>query len=116
LYSNLVFLGYGERIQRQKSKPGEKEMRIATVENMQSPQGKDVPNQFLIHTDTGVTFQSYSSIIAQKRDGKVYLDQNKWDYSRTTLKYLNLFLRTSGKKEIEAGIKSGAFILADLNN
>lgn len=61
-------------------------------------------------------FQSYRSIIAFKPcDGKIQLDETYWDYSRTTSKYLNQFLRVSGKKEIEQKIKAGEYELANLN-
>ena len=59
-------------------------------------------------------FQSYASIIARKdRDG-ITLDTSKWDYSKTTGKYRNLFLGET-KKETEYKIKSGEYKLADLN-
>jgi len=77
----------------------------------------DVPNQFLIEDGNKSYFQSYNSIIALKDDneGQVYLDEKYWDYSRTTMKYLHKFLRTESKKEIESRIKSGRYILLDLN-
>lgn len=85
------------------------------VENMQSPNGRDVPNQFLIYSEDGVTFQSYSSIIAFKPyGGKVQLDENKWDYSVTTGKYRNIFLGEK-KSETEKKIKSGEYVLVNLN-
>lgn len=87
------------------------------VENMQSANGNDIPNQFLIKTPEGCYFQSYSSIIAFRPAGgdSIVLDVNKWDYSVTTGKYRNQFLKET-KKETERKIKSGAYILADLNN
>ena len=60
------------------------------VYNMRSPRtGNPVANQFIIMDDEGSDFfQSYQSIIA-KRDsnGKIFLDDNYWNYSRTTAKY-----------------------------
>ncbi len=86
------------------------------IYNMKSPSGNDAPNQFEIYTDAGVYFQSYRSIIAFKPcGGKIQLDETYWDYSRTTGKYLNRFLRVSGKKEIEQKIKAGEYELANLN-
>ena len=62
-----------------------------------------------------VYFQSYASIIAVKGiDGKITIDRGKWDYSVTTGKYRNMFLGES-KAETEKKIKSGEYILADLN-
>lgn len=104
---------------------------------MKSPNGKEVPNQFII-TEEGrgangnfikkEVFQSYQSVIAERifwreedvkgfgsgRTVDVTLDVNKWDYSTTTGKYRNAFLgediETTRKK-----IKSGEYQLADLN-
>lgn len=73
---------------------------ISRVENMQSPNGNDVPNQFIIHTDNAQIFQSYQSIIAIRPYGydKVILGHH-YDYSNTTMKYLKIFLGNSGIAE-----------------
>jgi len=85
------------------------------VENMQSPNGNDVPNQFIIQAREGRYFQSYSTVIAFiPNNGKVVLDENKWDYSKTTGKYRNIFLRED-KKETIRKIDDGTYLLADLN-
>jgi len=74
-----------------------------------------VPNQFEITTNEGTFFQSYDSMIAVKRDsGKIELDKKYWDYSKTTSKYLSLFLGED-KKTTEKKIESGEYILSDLN-
>ena len=90
------------------------------VENMTSPQGNKVTNQFIITDimlDTGKTvvyFQSYDSIIARKEGGDTILDKYKWDYSKTTGKYRNQFLGET-KAETQKKIDSGEYILTDLN-
>ena len=84
------------------------------VRNMTSNKGNDIPNQFIIEDGNTTCFQSYQSIITTKKGGKTYLDKETWDYSRTTGKYRNLFLGET-KKETEAKIKSGKYILTDLN-
>ena len=100
------------------------------VENMRSPNGYKVPNQFIITTTeissingveverTAVYFQSYETIIAKLirklSSWQVYLDKNYWDYSVTTGKYRNIFLGET-KRETEKKIKSGEYILANLN-
>jgi hypothetical protein len=91
-------------------------MKNTSVENMQSSNGNDVPNQFIIRTDGKCVFQSYSSVIVRKdtTTGRITLDANKWDYSKTTSKYRNQFLRET-KAETEKKIKSGEYALADLN-
>jgi len=45
---------------------------------------------------------------------KIYLDQKYWNYSNTTGKYRNIFLNET-IKDTRAKIKSGEYILTDLN-
>ena len=90
------------------------------VQNMTSKNGNKVANQFIIFDSEFTAFQSYDSIVVkttfdESGERKVYLDKNDYDYSRTTEKYRNQFLGTT-TKEIEKGIKSGKYILSDLNN
>ena len=83
---------------------------FVSIENLTSSNGNDVPNQFQIRFENGRAFQSYNSLIAIKSNGVIYLGSD-WDYSRTTMKYLNWWLGGYSKKEIEKGIKEGTFIL-----
>ena len=86
-----------------------------SVDNMVSRSGRDVPNQFILRTAVGTYFKSYTSIIVlETEDGRIFLDVNKWDYSRTTGRYRNIFLAET-KKETEAKIKAGVYKLVDLN-
>ena len=64
------------------------------VSNMVSPRsGREVANQFVIKTNEGVFFQSYNSTIAfVDADYNVTLGRY-FDYSVTTSKYLNQFLK-----------------------
>ena len=75
---------------------------------------REVPNQFIIDTPTARIFQSYSTIIAIKQNGQVFLDKNSWDYSTTTGKYRNKFLG-EGIAETRRKIKEGIYKLVDLN-
>jgi hypothetical protein len=88
------------------------------ITQMKSSNGNSIPNQFIIHTPEACYFQSYQSIIVkttwENDKRKVYLDVNKWDYSKTTGKYRNQFLGET-KAETLAKIKSGEYILVDLN-
>ena len=68
------------------------------VEQMISPKGRRIPNQFIIQTDNGIYFQSYRSIIARVNDGLIELDKRYWDYSKTTGKYRNIFLGENKKE------------------
>ena len=75
-------------------------------------------NQFVVHFNNGCVFQSYDSIIAYKINGECYLTY-KWNYSRTTMKYLYLFLENYcyfndlNKKKVEKLIKENTLKLVD---
>lgn len=66
---------------------------------MTSPRsGRPVANQFVIETPHGEYFQSYNSIVAFKPrsgDDRIVFGSD-WNYSRTTSKYLHLFLISHG--------------------
>lgn len=51
-------------------------------------------NQFLIKTKEYNIFQSYQTIIAvyDKKSQHLYLNKDYWDYSKTTLKHLYIFI------------------------
>lgn len=64
-------------------------------------------------------FQSYDKTIVSiiKENSiivRVLLDEHYWDYSISTGKYRNKFLGET-KKETEQKIKSGEYVLTDLN-
>ena len=93
------------------------------VQQMRSKKGNFVPNQFIIENDNTDTFQSYKSIIAVKPkyftldDHKldtILLDEKYWNYSRTTSKYLSIFLNEP-IKEIKRKVKEGIYQLTNLN-
>ena len=85
------------------------------VSNMYSTNGNLVPNQFKIYTSEGSYFQSYRTVIAFiDNNGKVFLDEYYWDYSRTTSKYRNLFLNKN-TQEIKQLINEGEYKLKNLN-
>jgi hypothetical protein len=99
------------------------------VQNMTGRSGKPVANQFMLegYQDRAdkngeirpmlcFVFQSYKTIICEENNytGRITLDRDKWDYSTTTGKYRNQFLGET-KKETQAKIDSGEYILADLN-
>ena len=87
------------------------------VKNMTSTRGNKIANQFIIVDDNNdQTFQSYNSVIAKKiHNGLIYLDSYFWDYSVTTGKYRNQFLG-EGIADTRKKIKSGEYILTDLNS
>lgn len=62
------------------------------VDNMTSPNGNKVANQFIIDDGHRTVFQSYESTIAViNRDNMTIEIHPSWDYSRTTGKYKNIF-------------------------
>lgn len=93
------------------------------VENMKSNKCNKVANQFIItDSDHGIeVFQSYESIIASVEGEEIILDVNKWDYSKTTMRYLCDFLAmftkwdNLNKKNILKLIKSGEIKIENLN-
>ena len=91
-----------------------------TVKPMLTPNGNVAKNQFEIFDERLMTtyFQSYDSIIIKMKFHKgmrsIYLDKNLWDCSKTTGKYRNIFLGET-KKETLKKIKSGEYILTNLN-
>lgn len=86
---------------------------------MTNHSGRGVANQMIITDGNNETFQSYRSAIVriERENGarRVILDPVYYNYSKTTARYRNLFLGED-TKTIEAKIKSGEYILADLNN
>ena len=97
------------------------------VKNMTNRNGRAIPNQFIISEEgrgangnftTKEVFQSYNSVIAVRtvwpNSTRIELDRDKWDYSTTTGKYRNQFLGET-KRETENKIKSGEYILTNLN-
>ena len=86
------------------------------VKNITSNNGNKIANQFIIYDSDGSKyFQSYNSVIAKIDSGNnITLDQKYWNYSNTTSKYRNIFLEET-IKDTRAKIKSGEYILTDLN-
>ena len=82
--------------------------------------GKAIPNQFIITDGKTKAFKSYNSIIVEQRgagggfDDVIIFGKN-YNYSTTTSKYLNKFLKMLGYKEIansrdrEKAIERGMF-------
>ena len=96
------------------------------VKNMVGASGKSIANQFVITSLSEnelveyKRFQSYESVIVQistiKSTNKkvIELDEKYCKYSNTTIKYRNQFLNTTSK-DVEQKIKSGEYILTNLN-
>lgn len=85
------------------------------VKNMISDKtGRAISNQFIIEDNSKTYFQSYETIIALKEGGRIIIDDNAENYSRTTSKYLYKFLNTD-RKRLLADVKAGRIIRENLN-
>lgn len=85
------------------------------VRPMTSGRGNPIPNQYELQYENGFVFQSYDSIIAvcvSSANQKIYL-WNDWNYSKTTGKYRNMFLREH-IKDTQAKINSWEYIVIDM--
>ena len=92
---------------------------FTSVSNMVSANGNKVANQFVLHEANGdISLQSYDSLVCQIRKGGLGFDRvvafgRDWDYSRTTVKYVNKFLTDNGldvlagTQNIREGIERG---------
>lgn len=66
------------------------------VTNMRSNRtGNKVANQFTIRDNDTEYFQSYETMIAKNQSGH-FVISGAWNYSRTTSKYFNEWLRSYG--------------------
>jgi len=72
------------------------------------------PNQIVVRNSENVFFNSYGTNIVKIEDGKMFLDEKFYNYSKTTTKYRNQFLGLT-TKEVEKNIKNGIFLLINLN-
>ena len=75
------------------------------IYNLEGQSGKPVVNQFVIEDGSKTWFQSYDSIIIEiDRESQKMTVGRDWDYSRTTTKYLKIFLNEEmawSSKEVE---------------
>ena len=73
-------------------------------------------NQFLLYIDEKTYLQSYDSVVACKSDGEAPILYEDWNYSRTTMKYVNRFLsdvfnKHITKRDINKMVKEGKVII-----
>lgn len=87
------------------------------VRNLINDNGNAAANQFIINTPKATYFQSYGSVVAKiDRNGNLILSTD-WDYSKTTIKHLYIFLRMYGyrhlccAKDMRKAIKDGEVTL-----
>lgn len=86
------------------------------VSSLESPKtGRGVANQFRVVCENGVLFQSYNTVICVQTDGHTYLRAyedtprgSMTAYSRTTAKYLGVFLNERSQT-VREKIKRGDY-------
>ena len=88
-------------------------MNVLRVIPMDGRSNKPVPNQYIIQNGADMVFQSYNSTVAEydSYSGKLTINNEIAEYSRTTKKYLNRFLDrfiqlNNYREEIKKAIKS----------
>lgn len=69
------------------------------VKQLINNRGNAAANQFVIETKDATYFQSYNSIIAKIDKGGKLTVSSKWDYSKTTMKHLYIFLADYGYRD-----------------
>ena len=74
------------------------------------------PHQICLRVDGEQYLISDEKVVAfYSKDGQVYLDETYYRWSDATIKWRNYFLGLLTSQEVEDRIKSGEYILADLN-
>ena len=87
----------------------------AKVSQLINAKGNPANNQFLLSYADKQVFQSYSTLIAEEHNnGKIVLDTDALNYSKTTSKHLFIFLGLD-RREIETRVKKGLILVRDLN-
>ena len=78
------------------------------VRNMTSANGNKIANQFIIEDEEKICFQSYNSMIVtiDYKNQTIIVGEN-WDYSKTTGKYRNLFMKDYTRFGRDMGDKKG---------
>jgi len=81
----------------------EKMMKITTM----------AKNQTICTMNNDMEFlQSYKSVVVARIRGKVYLDKNTYDYSKTTSKYRNRYLNVNNA-EFKENLQNGKYTIVD---
>lgn len=89
------------------------------VRNLINRNGNATTNQFEIFNNGNIVFQSYSTLIAKVDDNGYLYVTKYWDYSKTTMKHLWIFLECHGwsaisnPKEMRKALKDGVVTLVD---
>ena len=91
------------------------------VTQLINDKGNYAANQFVIRTKKATYFQSYRSVVC-KLDGISIVLSTDWEYSKTTMKHLYIFLRQNGfytlssAKDVRKAIKDGWVTLKNVKS
>ena len=78
------------------------------VSNMRSDKGNVIANQFIIEDGSKICFQSYDSMIVTiEYSTETIIVGENWDYSKTTGKYRDLFMKDYTRFGRDMGDKKG---------
>lgn len=95
-------LCYRQDGQRSNRLKGAKKMKdYPKVEQLTNDENRGITNQIVLKTDDAIYFQSYDSIVAKYSKDNILTLGCNWDYSRTTMKHLNRFIREYTRKNIQ---------------
>lgn len=94
-----------------------KKLNVRVEQMLSAVTAKPVRSQFVITTPQGNFFQSYQTIVAFRANDGSYVLDPAWDCSRTTLKYLKLFMgdEAACADVIRKRISAGMYALEELN-
>jgi hypothetical protein len=92
------------------------QLREPMVTVLRGPTGNPTPQQLNIVKDDGEYFQSYDVIVGKKdyAQGRIILDSKYWKYSKTTIKYRNIWAGLT-TDAINTMVSNGTILLEDLN-
>ena len=83
------------------------------IENLTSPNGNKVANQFQIKVSNGYIFQSYESTVAAWSSKRKVINKYYYKYSNTTTKYTCSFFHLYDSKTLHQEVKESIIELLD---
>lgn len=84
------------------------------IKHLMNNNGNKAMNHFTIQDNGAVYLQSYDVIVVKISGTDVFLDERYHNYSNTTTKHRNIFLKED-TKTINKKIKDGVYKLVNLN-
>lgn len=85
------------------------------VSQLINKNGNAVKNQFVINKNGMIIFQSYKSIIAVEKENDIFLNDEKFNYSKTTKRSLLAFLDIENN-EFKNNLKNNQYKIISEND